>query len=120
MDFAPQLNILQHCDAAITHGGITTINECISCGVPMLVCSTGYVDQPGCAVRVQQHGLGKLLSIKTASAADIETAIDKLLVDECIQKRVDAMREVYERYKSEKRAVKLVESLVNEPKLPIA
>ena len=113
MDFAPQLKILQHCDAAITHGGITTINECISCGVPMLVCSTGYVDQPGCAARVQHHGLGKLLSIKTASAADIEIEIEQLLMDEDIQSRVDNIREIFERYESEKRAVKLIESLVD-------
>jgi len=34
MQYAPQLEILKHCDAAITHGGITTINECITFGVP--------------------------------------------------------------------------------------
>lgn len=111
MDNAPQLKVLEQSDAAITHGGITTINECISFGVPMLVCSTGHVDQPGCAVRVEHHGLGQLLDIKSATSSAIEKQLDSLMRNDEIQNRVDAMRKVFQRYERDNEAVKLVESL---------
>jgi len=112
MQYAPQLEILKYCDAAITHGGITTINECITFDVPMLVCSTGYVDQPGCAVRVEHHGLGRLLDIKTATSALIEKQLDCLLRDDEVQSRIDAMQESFQSYENDNTAVKIIESLV--------
>ncbi|MBV7332993.1 hypothetical protein KFU94_33145 [Chloroflexi bacterium TSY] len=35
----PQLDVLRHADLMLCHGGITTINECIFFGVPMIVYS---------------------------------------------------------------------------------
>jgi UDP:flavonoid glycosyltransferase YjiC (YdhE family) len=110
LPWAPQLEVLAIADCAITHGGITTINECIASGVPMVVYSTGHVDQDGCAVRVAHHGLG----IKADKERDGPTAIvdnvERVLGDPAIRERVAAMREVFERYTAEAPALRLVEA----------
>lgn len=55
----PQMVILDHADLMITHGGMNSITECITFGVPMLVYpGTSEIDQPGNAARVVFHGIG--------------------------------------------------------------
>ena len=110
LNYAPQLQILEHCDAAITHGGITTINECIFLGVPMLTCQTGFVDQPGCGVRLQYHGLGRSLDMESATPSGIEKELENLMSNQKIQQNVDSMREVFREYAANRVAVQLIES----------
>ena len=111
MDYAPQLEILQHADAAITHGGITSINECIDQAVPMLVCSTGHVDQDGCAARVKFHRLGIVAEIDS-EVSKLKTDIDKLLNDKEIRDNVEQMKGVFEKYKADKVALKMIEGAI--------
>ena len=35
--WVPQVQVLQHADVAVTHGGISTVDECVLSGVPTLV-----------------------------------------------------------------------------------
>ncbi len=50
--------VLSQADLSINHGGINTINECISCQTPMLVYSGKKYDQNGCMARIHYHKLG--------------------------------------------------------------
>ncbi|MEM7456396.1 MAG: glycosyltransferase [Planctomycetota bacterium] len=113
MGYAPQLEILKHSAAAICHGGITTINECIENGVPVIVCSTGHVDQPGCAARIEYHKLGVKLDIKAASPGALEQALDKALKDAVIVENVTKMQERFAAYKQTRVAEKLIDELTS-------
>lgn len=108
LGYAPQVEILQQADCAITHGGITTINESIEFGVPLVVYSTGHVDQNGCAARVAHHTLGVVAGRGEDSAA-IEANIERALTDETIAQSVQAMQHVFATYRSPDRAVRAVE-----------
>jgi len=110
LPWAPQLEVLATADCAITHGGITTINECIASGVPMVVYSTGHVDQNGCAVRVAHHGLGIKADKERDDPAAIAANVERVLGDSAIRARVAAMREVFERYAAADAARRLVEA----------
>ncbi len=94
LSWAPQLEVLEVADCAITHGGISTINECIAKGVPMVVYSTGHVDQDGCAVRVAYHGLGVRADKEHDRPDDIERTIEHVLDDQTIRSRVAEMRRI--------------------------
>lgn len=96
LGYAPQLQILSHARCAVTHGGITTINECLTLGVPMVVCSTGHVDQNGCAVRVAAHGVG--LSISGASKHELERAIEHVIHDDTMRGRLEAFETAAREY----------------------
>ncbi|OGQ81292.1 MAG: hypothetical protein A2289_08695 [Deltaproteobacteria bacterium RIFOXYA12_FULL_58_15] len=75
---APQLSLLARADAAVIHGGLGTVKECIWHGVPMLVAPTGH-DQPGNAARVVYHGLGTTIEGRRATAAQIQEALAAML-----------------------------------------
>jgi len=88
--YAPQLELMKYADAVITHGGISTINEALYHGVPLLVCSSGHVDQNGCAARVAYHGVGLVAPAYAINSKNIERLIDHLFdsADDRIQQRV--------------------------------
>ena len=56
----PQLDILQRAALFITHGGMNSVSEAFSYGVPLLVIPQS-ADQPWVARRVAQLGAGKML-----------------------------------------------------------
>jgi MGT family glycosyltransferase len=78
--FAPQLEILKRAAVVITHGGINTVLESLSEGVPLVVMPLGN-DQPGVAARVDAHGVGKILSSHNVSAEKLRKAVKTVLED---------------------------------------
>lgn len=77
VDWAPQLDVLQHVDLAIMHGGTGGFVEAIETGTPVLL-YPHVNDQQGSAARAVFHGVGR-----AGSAADgprkIEADIQELL-----------------------------------------
>ena len=98
LPYAPQLEILKSADLAITHGGIGTINECLLHRVPMVVYSTGFVDQHGCAARVAHHGVGVVGDKDADEVETIEKKISQALEDPELRQRVEAMGRALENY----------------------
>ncbi|WP_338052876.1 glycosyltransferase [Pyxidicoccus trucidator] len=87
----PQLQVLQRCTAMITHGGSSSVKECILSGVPMLVYPL-RADQPGHSARVVYHGLGLRGSVKDDDSATIRANVERLLADPHIPQRLATMR----------------------------
>ena len=114
LDWAPQLDIIKVSDCVITHGGITSINECVHYAVPMLVYSTAHGDQNGCAARVAWHGLGIRGDKSADTAVDIDAHIHTLITDAEYKKRLLAMQGHFNRYRQQKTAETLIEKLVME------
>ncbi len=112
LDFAPQLEVLRRADCAITHGGITTINECVELGVPMVVYSTRHVDQNGCAVRVGHHGLGIVGDKDADDLGAMEGKIERALTDSTIRGNVQAMSACFREYRESGEAVRILEQAV--------
>lgn len=110
LDWAPQMDVLMLADCAVTHGGVTTINECIHCEVPMVVYSTKHVDQNGNAARVVFHQLGVMGDKDSDSSRQIERHIDRCLSDPVILDSVSKMRRVFSDYRDKNEAVRLLEA----------
>lgn len=76
----PQLDLLRNCDMMITHGGLTSIKECIQQNVPMLVYPINRkFDQNGNAARVYFHNLGLRGNISSDSSENIRKKIYSIL-----------------------------------------
>ncbi len=112
LDWAPQLDVLELADCAINHGGITSINECISYGVPMVVYSPSLVDQDGCAARIEYHGLGVAAGWDTKKPERLEQHVARVLSDPAMHGRVQAMQRVFDRYNEEGTAVAVIEDFL--------
>jgi UDP:flavonoid glycosyltransferase YjiC (YdhE family) len=111
--WVPQLRVLQHADCAVIHGGISTINECIHFGVPMLVYPfKKTTDQMGNAARVVYHGLGIAADRDTDDPQAICDHIRQLLSAPTYKTRVRAMQRQFEEYRRENRAVQAIEALI--------
>ena len=108
--WAPQRRVLEHANAAVLHGGITSVNESIEAGVPMVVYPFPYNDTPGYGARVRYHGLGEVGDRDTDSADDIHRRLAAVIENATIRRSVRAMQRAFADYGD--RAVTAVEELL--------
>ena len=92
--WAPQVRILAEANAAIVHGGNASLNECIVFGVPMLVCSTGHLDQNGVASRVDVAGIGIARSGRAIESSTIEADLRRLIDEPEFAERIGRLRDL--------------------------
>lgn len=76
---APQLDLLRRAKLMITHGGASSVKECLYYGVPMIVIPFAE-DMYGNAARVVYHGLGvraELRKLTVKHLQDLVEAVDR-------------------------------------------
>lgn len=79
---APQLLLLEHANVFLTHGGLSSTKEAISCCVPLLVYPLDKTwDQPGNALKIEYHKLGLRGDFKTDGLKEIKEKINQLLTN---------------------------------------
>ena len=83
--YAPQLELLDKASLTLTHGGLNTVLDSLSCGVPMVLVPLTY-EQPAIAVRVARIGAGQILHLSRISPDGLRTEIRKVMA-------VDSYRE---------------------------
>lgn len=95
----PQLKILQHADAFITHGGLNSIKEALHFKVPMLVYPVKEnTDHHGNAARITYHKLGLRGSIKQDTEKDIQTRIADLLENALYKNNINTFNQKLKGY----------------------
>lgn len=91
--WAPQFRVLAHADAALVHGGWTSMAECLHHEVPMVVLPIGEsFDQHGSANRVGYHGLGVVGDRHRVAASEIAAMLDHVMTDPGIRARLATFR----------------------------
>lgn len=80
VSYAPQLEVIQRASLVITHGGLNTTLDALSCGVPMIVIPFVH-EQPAIARRVEWTGTGEIVWSKQLSADRLRTAIELVLLN---------------------------------------
>ncbi len=107
-EFLPQVSVLPHVDAVVTHGGNNTTTECMWFGKPMLVLPI-FWDQHDNAQRVDETGFGLRLPTYTFSDEQLERALDTLLSDPALRGRAAAAGERLSGRSGTARAADLIE-----------
>jgi MGT family glycosyltransferase len=96
-EFLPQVSVLPRVDLVITHGGNNTTTESVHFGKPMVVLPI-FWDQHDNAQRVHETGFGERLPTYSFTDDDLAEALDRLLADRDLQRRLDsASRRLRER-----------------------
>jgi MGT family glycosyltransferase len=75
--YAPQLELLQKASLALTHGGLNTVLDSLSNGVPMVLVPLTY-EQPAIAARVVRIGAGEVLPLSRATPDRLRREIRKI------------------------------------------
>lgn len=101
--------VLAEASVLVTHGGATTIHEALAAAVPMLILPQA-VDQPRWGERMEALGIGELPGEHDAGA--IGAAVERLLADEDVQARAQALSVELQGYDGEAIALEAVESLM--------
>ena len=79
-DWVPQMDLLQHCDLMITHGGTNSILECVQAKVPMLSYPLNVkADHPGNTARMVANSWGRQGNLRRENQRNIRQKIVKLL-----------------------------------------
>jgi MGT family glycosyltransferase len=76
--YAPQLEILQKAQLTITHAGLNTVLESLSCGVPMVAIPIAN-DQPGVASRIAWTETGVVIPVKKLTVPKLRNAVQTVL-----------------------------------------
>ncbi len=84
--FAPQQELLKHAALTITHAGLNTVLDSLSCGVPMIAIPISF-DQAGTAARIKWVGVGEVLTLRRASSQAIHDTIQNVLSQPAYTKR---------------------------------
>ena len=91
----PQKEVLEHTDVFINHGGMNSINEALSAGVPIVVIPHSK-DQFVNAARVKELGLGKVIAKNEVTSAHLKTAVVDLMLSDGHKKRAQQMQEHFQ------------------------
>ena len=86
-EFLPQTTLLPLVDLVITHGGNNTVTEALHFGKPMVVLPL-FWDQYDNAQRLDETGLGIRLDTYTCTHEELRGAIDRLVDDESLGRRL--------------------------------
>ena len=70
--YAPQEQLLRRAHLTLTHAGLNTVLDSISCGVPMVTVPITY-EQPAIARRVEQSGVGRSIALTQLTAQRLRT-----------------------------------------------
>ena len=109
--WVPQLDVLRQADAAITHGGVNTINECVLAGVPMLIYCGYETGMAGDTARVGYHGIG-IAGDHRDGAPAIRDHLDRLLSEPHFGDNLCRLRARVAAYAEDRVAERAVESLL--------
>ncbi|MEM1106302.1 MAG: nucleotide disphospho-sugar-binding domain-containing protein [Pseudomonadota bacterium] len=101
IDWAPQTSILERADAAIIHGGINTIEECVQAKVPMIVYPQSVTDMPGNGARVAWNGFGEVGDPQDGAEA-LLARLDRVVASQDIANRLAQASERLERYRDDR------------------
>ncbi|MCC5894515.1 MAG: hypothetical protein JJU16_03565 [Alkalibacterium sp.] len=89
----PQVDVLNQSDVFITHGGMNSANEGLSCGVPMVV-HPFVNDEPLIASQLTTLKVAKQLDLKKSDAYEIFEQTIELITNEQVKKACTEMKEI--------------------------
>lgn len=88
--YAPQLELLKRASLTLTHGGLNTVLDSLSCGVPMILIPVTY-EQPAIAARVARIGAGLSIPLSHVSRNRLSTDINQIATTGVYRAKARAM-----------------------------
>lgn len=107
-NFVPQISILKQADVFVTHGGMNSVSEAMTYGVPMVVIPFES-DQPTNGEQVVKLGLGKMLEHSKTDAAALRETVMSMLNEDKIKQNSAVMKDTIKNCLGNSGAVRLIE-----------
>jgi MGT family glycosyltransferase len=110
--YAPQLELLQRATLVITHAGMNTVLETLSCGVPMVAIPITN-DQPGVAARIAWTGAGEEVPLSQMNVSLLKNTIQKVLAQPSYREQAQRLQQAIVQSGGVGRAVDIIEQVVS-------
>jgi UDP:flavonoid glycosyltransferase YjiC (YdhE family) len=81
VEYAPQFDLLARASLTITHGGMNTILDSLTHGVPLVAIPITF-EQPGNGARVRYLGVGEVLGARETDALNLRAIVRRVLTGE--------------------------------------
>ncbi|WP_413513789.1 nucleotide disphospho-sugar-binding domain-containing protein [Myroides odoratus] len=111
--YVPQREILSKAVLCITHGGLNTVMDSLSNGVPLVVIPISF-DQPGTAARIKYKGVGEYLKYSSLSKDNIKTCVMNILNTPSYYEKALEMKTLFLELDGLSRAVNIIEKKIVE------
>ncbi len=80
VSYAPQLQVLGSARVTLSHAGLNTVLDSLSCGVPLVTVPITY-EQPAIASRVSWSGAGEVLPFSRLKTQRLRIILERILQD---------------------------------------
>lgn len=110
--YAPQLELLQRAALVITHAGMNTVLESLSCGVPLVAIPITN-DQPGVAARLIWTGAGERVLLPELTVSRLRTAIQTVLTQPSYHEQAKRLQRAISKSRGVHQAADIIERAVS-------
>jgi len=107
--FAPQRELLKRVTVMIAHGGLNSVMESLSQGVPLISLHAASGDQPGIAMRIVASGVGEVLPMGRLRTDSLRPLVKRVLTDPRYRTQAAVMREAIQKTRGSEQAAEIVE-----------
>jgi len=109
--YAPQMEVLKRTSLMITHAGISTSLESLSCGVPIVAIPILF-EQPAIAARIAHSGAGECVSLSGLTPARLRAKISKVMTTPSYRESARRVQASLAQTNGRKTAADIVESIL--------
>ncbi|RTL43651.1 MAG: glycosyl transferase [Candidatus Melainabacteria bacterium] len=115
--YVPQLDVLKRSDIFVTHGGMNSVMEGLSNGVPLVVVPQSG-EQMLSAQRVEQLGIGLALHPRDVTVSSLRKAVEQISSQSSYRERASSLQEDIQRAGGYQTAVDAITTYTKNRKLP--
>ncbi len=111
VEYAPQLEVLAKASLTITHGGLNTVLDSLSCGVPLVAIPITF-EQPGTGARIRWTQTGEVVALTQLSVPRLRSAIQQVLTQSHYFQNAQRFQNAIQQAGGVKRAADLIEQAI--------
>jgi zeaxanthin glucosyltransferase len=111
VEYAPQLEVLAKASLTITHGGLNTVLDSLSQGVPLVAIPITF-EQPGTGARIRWTGTGEVISLSRLNSSRLRTIIQRVLTEEFYLMNAARIQQSIRQSGGVKRAADIIEQVL--------
>ena len=118
VEYAPQLEVLARASLTITHGGLNTVLDSLSHGVPLVAIPITF-EQPGTAARIRHTGTGEAIALAHLSITKLRSTIQQVLDQKTYSDNAKKIQQAIAQAGGVTRAADIVEQVVKANTSPV-
>jgi len=117
LEYVPQFELLSRASLTITHGGMNTLMDSFSHGIPVIATPITF-EQPGNGARVKWTKTGQVIPIAHLSSSRLRSAIQRVLSDARYAQNARQMQRAIRAVGGVKRAADVIEAAIRTGNTP--